>query len=349
MSFENIIGQKKVVSILNRAIVSNRMPHALLFHGPDGVGKEAVAFETAKSLLCQKDELYCDNCSDCKRVAQLSHPDLIIIFPSPKEPKIDEVKAIRQSLTDNPYFRTQLWAKPFILINTIRNLKKTVSMSSYENKGRVVIMLDAHRMTIEAANSLLKILEEPPGKITIILVSSKPDLLLSTIVSRCQRIKFNPLTWSDIEAALIERENISTEQANIVARMSFGNYRRALELLDENINEKQDLMIDILRKLIKNDLELMLSVENVIRQEDLKSIKDILALMMVWFRDAMVYESLNEENECREKIINADKLDTLQKFINSFEAIDYDQVLQKIEHAIEIIDRNVYLNLILLQ
>ena len=349
MSFKNIIGQKRVVSIIKRAITSNRTPHALLFHGAEGLGKEAVAVELAKALFCQQDPVYCDVCSDCKRVQQLTHPDLLLIYPSPKQPKPEEVQTVRKSIIDNPYFRAKLWSNPSILIDTIRGLKKTVSMTSYENKGRVIIIMDAHRMTTEAANSLLKVLEEPSGKLTMILISSQSNLLLSTIVSRCQKIRFDPIAWVDIEAALIERELIPAERARILARMSFGSYRRALELLDEDLNEKQDLMIDVLRKLLTTDLDVALTVEYLVNNEDKKTIKELMGLMMVWFRDAMVLSITTNEDYSDGGIINFDRLDTLQKFVQNLEPIDFQQVISSIEKAIELIDRNVYINLVLLQ
>ena len=349
MSFENIIGQQRVISILKRGLISKRMPHALLFHGPEGVGKEAVALELAKALFCQNDEIYCNTCSDCKRVGQLSHPDLMLIYPAPKQPKDEERKLTRESLIKNPYHRAQPWANPSILIDMIRNLKKTVSMTSYENKGRVVLIMDAHRMTTEAANSLLKILEEPLGKLTLVLISSQANLLLPTIISRCQKIRFDPLPWQDIESALIKREQVNPEHAMIFARMSFGSFRRALELLDEDVDQKQNLMIDILRKVLMPDLDILLSVESLVNQQDKKTIKDLIALMLVWFRDAMVMELLQNESDYKEKIINIDRQDTLKKFVSGLERIDYDQVIPKIEQALESIDRNVYLNLVLLQ
>ena len=349
MAFENIIGQKKVISILERTIKSNRMPHALLFHGPAGTGKEAVALELAKALFCQKEELYCNACSDCNRVGHLSHPDLMIIHPAPKQPKQQELGQIRESIIKNPYYRAQPWANPFILIDMIRNLKKTVAMTSYENKGRVVIIIDAHRMTIEAANSLLKILEEPLGKLTLLLISSQSNLLLPTIISRCQKLRFDPLSWQDIESALIQRENINPDQAKIIARMSFGSYRRALELLDEDVDEKQNLMIEVLRKVLLTDLDIIQTVEHISAQLDKKMIKDLVTLMLVWFRDSMVLAVLESETDAREKIVNIDRLEILKKFISALEPINYYQVIPKIERAITLIDRNVYINLVLLQ
>ncbi len=349
MAFENIVGQKRVIKILERAIKSNRLPHALLFHGPDGVGKTALALEMAKAVLCQQSELYCDKCSDCKRTAQLSHPDVILIFPAPSEPKADDLRTVRQSIANNPYFRTELWAKAEILIKSIRDLKKTVSLKSYENKGRVVILLDVHRFRTEAANSFLKLLEEPPEKVQMILITANPNWLLPTIISRCQQVKFDPLAWQDIEAALINKAQVEANRAHLVSRMSFGSYRRALELLDENLEEKQTIMIDILRKVLLSDLELLLLVEKLVDQHDLKIIKDIMALMLVWFRDAMMVETFKAEANYKDKIINVDLAETLIKFVNSFDFIDYEKIVAKIENALEMIERNVNINLILLQ
>lgn len=349
MDFLEIIGQKRVVSILSRSIRNKRVPHALLFQGSSGIGKVAMAIAMAKAMMCQQAELYCDACSDCKRITQLSHPDLIVIFPSPKNPKVEDLKTIRASITKNPYLRTELWAKPFILIDIIRSLKKTIAMSSYENKGRVILILDAHRMTEEAGNSLLKILEEPPQKVTIILITDKPNLLFPTIISRCQQVKFNPLPWQEIEAALINRDGVEAERANLIARMSFGSYRRGLELLEENIETKQELLIEILRKVILSDLDILLMVESLVAQVDLQTIKEILVMMAVWFRDSMILESLDEEVDIQQKVVNIDRLDTMKKFVDSLEAMDYEKVLQKIERALELIDRNVYLNLTLIQ
>ncbi|MFZ5517916.1 MAG: DNA polymerase III subunit delta' [Candidatus Zhuqueibacterota bacterium] len=349
MSFENIIGQKRVIAILEKAIRSKRLPHALLFHGPEGVGKEAIALELAKALFCQQDVLYCDACRDCMRVKQWSHPDLVILYPAPKQPTPDEVQTIRKSLIDNPYVRAHLWANPSILIDTIRGLKKMSAMTSYENKGRVVIVMDAHKMTTEAANSLLKILEEPPGNMTIILVSSQPNLLLPTIVSRCQKVRFDPIPCEDIEAALISRESIPAERAAIVARMSFGSYRRSLELLDEDLNEKQELVVDVLRKLLVSDLEVVMTVEDLVQKEDKKTIKELMGFMMIWFRDAMAFDVLTPEDHANGGILNYDRLDVLRKFVGNLEPINFQQVISSIEKAIELIDRNVYLNVVLLQ
>ncbi|MDW7681364.1 MAG: hypothetical protein SCK70_12420, partial [bacterium] len=300
-------------------------------------------------LLCQQDMFYCGDCADCKRVSKLSHPDVTVIFPAPKEPKVEDIKTIRESIVRNPYFRTQLWIKPEILIDTIRSLKKTVSMKSFENKGRVIILLDAHLLRTEAGNSLLKLLEEPPAKVTLLLVTPKPNLLLSTIESRCQRVRFDPLCWEEIQAGLIQRDSVDAERANVIARISFGSYRRALEFLDDDISQKQELLLEILRKLIASDLDILLLVEKLVDRQDGKSIKELLELMGVWFRDAMIYHTLGNSDSTQQKLINIEQIETLGKFVGAFETIDHERVLAEIEKTITMIDRNVNMNLALLQ
>lgn len=349
MAFANIIGQKRVITMLERALMSDRLPHALLFHGPEGVGKEAMAIELAKALFCQVEKIYCDRCSDCRRVAQFNHPDLMVIVPAPKQAKPEELQLIYDSMIKNPYYRIQLWATPSISIEQIRSLKKKVTLTSYENKGHVVLIFEAHRMTPEAANALLKILEEPTGRLTMILVSSQPNLLLPTIISRCQQVRFDPIAWHDIEAALLKNQELDPKRAMMIARMSFGSYRRALELLDENVDQKQQLMIEILRKVLLSDLEILTMVETLVNQQEKRTIKDLLALMLVWFRDARIMELMRNESDYKEKIISIDYLETLKKFTATIECLNYELIIAAIEEAIAYIDRNVYINLVVLQ
>ncbi len=318
----------------------------MLFHGAEGVGKESIALELAAALICQQDDYFaCGECSDCNRIAQLSHPDVYYIFPAPKSMTSQEQKEIISSIVKNPYTRLNLWANPSISIDQIRELKRTSALTSFENKGRVVIIADAQRMTVEAANSLLKILEEPPGKMTIILTSSQPNLLLSTIISRCQSLRFGPIGWQEIEKALIEQNHVEDEKAQLVAKLSFGSYRRALEILDEDLDQKRHQVLDILRTVIRTDLDRLLLAEQLIRNEDKKTIKDLLSILLLWFRDAFLYSQGNGDKEL---IVNIDLIETLAKFCDSFEDINFEAIVADIENAIELFNRNVYVNLIVI-
>ncbi|NIR52807.1 DNA polymerase III subunit delta', partial [candidate division KSB1 bacterium] len=180
-----------------------------------------------------------ETCPDCTRIAKLNHPDLHFIFPAPAKVKEEDRHNILASIVENPYNRLEMWSNPSISIEHIREFRRTSSYKSFEGKGRVVIMADCERMTTEAANALLKSLEEPPERTYLLLISSRPSLLLPTITSRCQELKFDPLTAEELEQALVAQNLAAAKRARLTARMAAGSYRHALELLDENLEQMQ--------------------------------------------------------------------------------------------------------------
>jgi len=354
MAFDKVIGQKKVKKILRNMIDQDRVHHALLFYGDPGVGKEAMALEMAKAFFCSDPAAVgCDHCQDCRRISKISHPDLVYIFPAPGTIKTEEEQQIFQSLTENPYRRQQLWSNPTISIERIRALKRKVALKSFEGRGRVVIIVEAHKMTQEAANSLLKILEEPPEKMCFILETAHVNQLLPTIISRCQAIGFATLSQQDIEKALIEREQIEVARAQVISRIAFGNYRRALELIEEDLSPQRKLAIDLLRGVLQNDYQRLVLAENLVREKDKLQIKELLGLMLFWFRDAFIYYQFGQDSKMPgeqvvEKLVNVDELATLERFVRAFEQIQFEPILFELENAIELINRNVNVTLILI-
>ena len=349
MAFEKIIGQERAKSFFKKALERIRISHAYLFVGERGVGKEAMALELAKALFCSNQcSGPCGQCADCRRVAKLTHPDLKFIIPMPSKIKEEEQTEILQSIAKDPYRRRELWANPSISIERIREIRRAFSYKSFEGKGRVVIMADADRMTSEASNALLKILEEPPEKTYLILISSKPDLLLPTITSRCQLIQFHPLTVQEIEEALIKRNKLDVNQTKLAARLASGSYRRALELLDDNLQELRAQSLELFRKSIQNTFTQISYVEDILHAmpRDSKKVKDLLILLLIWFRDAMVYYETHGENHNR--LVNFDQVEIVQKFVSKFPNADLYGAVQEIERSLELIDRNVQLKLILI-
>ncbi|MFQ5823377.1 MAG: DNA polymerase III subunit delta' [bacterium] len=349
MPFNKIIGQHRVKLFFQKALERGRISHAYLMVGDRGVGKEATALELAKALFCSNNTSKpCQACSDCLRVAKLSHPDLRFIFPAPTKVTEDERKRILKSIATNPYQRKEIWANPSISIEQIREIRRASAFKSLEDKGRVIIIVDAERMTLEASNALLKILEEPPQKMYLLLISSRANLLLPTITSRCQLIKFDPLTVEEIEKALIERNSVKANQARLSARLAAGSYRQALELLDEHLQELRDQALEFFRKSIQSDFKQIIFVEDFLHsmQQDSKKIKDILILLTNWFRDVMVF--LKTEGDHTDRLVNFDQVDVLKKFTNKFPNADLYSAVQEIEKSLELIDRNVQLNLILI-
>lgn len=348
MGLDKIIGQKRVKEILSRAFRNQRLTHAFLFHGPEGVGKEAAALELAKMILCtHPDAAPCGDCSQCHKVAGLNHSDVMYIFPAMKSTKTEEEREVLDSVVADPYFRYRPWAAPTISIDKIRELRRVSAIKSFEGRGRVIIIAEAEKMTTEASNAVLKILEEPSNKMTLILTALNKESLLPTIISRCQEIKFSYLSDTEIEQALLLRSQVPAGQASFLARIAFGSYRRALEWLHEDVMAKREKVVELLRDaLVKDDLALLNLTDQLIEAKDKNYVKNMLSLTLIWLRDVMMLHHLQQQSP--EFLINSDQKETLIRFLKAFRAIDFEPVIIEIETAIENIDRNIQLNLVLL-
>lgn len=347
-AFDKVIGQDRVKKFFANALTNERTSHAYLFVGDRGVGKEAMALEVAKALLC-KNSFSCDDpqCRDCKRVARFNHPDLHFIFPAPAKVKDEERAQVIESLIENPYARRELWANPTISIEQIREVRRKAHFKSSEGQGRVVILVDCERMTVEAANSLLKILEEPPAKMRLLMTSSRPSLLLPTITSRCQEIKFDPLKAPEIEQALMQFDGVEKERAALVARLAAGSYQRASELLDEDLKEMQESALEFFRRSVQNSYGQMQYVDEILSrwQKDAKKIRDMLGLLAIWLRDAQVFKETAGD---RNLLIHTDRNDVLQKFTTKFPNADLHSAVRAVEDSLRLMDRNVQVGLILI-
>lgn len=349
MPFEKIIGQSRPKGILSRAIENNRVAHAYLFHGARGIGKEALALELAQALLCNSTNTKpCYQCSHCRRTAQLNHPDMSFIYPAPAKLSEDDNRTVIESFVKQPYLRREMWANPTIGIDRIRELRRVTALKPLEGQGCVVIIAEVEKMTTEAANALLKILEEPPQGMTMILTTSNINALLPTIVSRCQEIRFELLRDAEIESTLISKHNQEPEAARLISKLSLGSFRRAIEFLEEDFNSKRERIVDILRAILKDNSTRISMVEELTAQRDKRLVKELLGLMLIWFRDAMIlHRSHADTQTVLDRLINKDQIETLEKFSNAYHQADYEQAIIEVEQAIRLIDRNMLLNLVL--
>ncbi|MFQ5649049.1 MAG: ATP-binding protein [bacterium] len=345
MAFENIIGQERVKRFFARTLASSRASHAYLFVGQGGVGKGAMALEVAKGLLTSGDKP--EEVKGTDRIANLKHPDVHIIFPAPAKISDDDYVKIIHSIVENPYCRAQPWANPSISIDRIRDLRRKAAYKSFEGHGRVCIIWDCDRLTVEASNALLKILEEPPDNMYLLMTSSRPNVLLPTITSRCHLVKFDPLPAVELEKALIATETVDAQRARLCARLAGGSYRRCLELAREGVDEMQTRALEFFRKSIQNRFVQVCFVDEILDhfQRDLKSIKELLAYLLIWFRDALVYRESGGESEF---LILQDHIEVVQKFNRSFPNADLNAATNEIERSLELMDRNVQINLILI-
>ncbi|MBM4324678.1 MAG: DNA polymerase III subunit delta' [Deltaproteobacteria bacterium] len=208
MSFKNIMGHERPINLLQRAIVQEKVVHSYLFLGSEGIGKSLVALQFAKALNCLEGENQvdgCDQCSSCKKIDHLLHPDVSLIEPEGQTLKIEQVKQMQRSLAYRPY----------------------------EGRRRVVILTAADRMAHDIPNTLLKTLEEPPLHTVIILLANNSRFILPTILSRCQSIRFNPLPSHLVSDWLMKEKGLEENEARLLASLSEGSPGKALEIKEE--------------------------------------------------------------------------------------------------------------------
>lgn len=231
--FQKIQDQHTAIRILTNSIKNNRISHAYLFWGPDGVGKKFTAKAFAQSVLCQNTETKgCGVCSVCSRIERDIHPDVMIIRPMGK---------------------TRL-----ISVDIIEEVNKTAQYRPYESNRRFIIFEDAERIGIPAQNHFLKTLEEPVSETTFILLSSNPGLILPTIRSRCQPIRFQRLQLETVTKIINQIKNIPEENAYLIAMLSQGQISKSIEILD---SDKRTLIMELFRQLAQGSDPLLLTSE----------------------------------------------------------------------------------------
>jgi DNA polymerase-3 subunit delta' len=288
----------------------------------------------------------------------LQHPDVrfVTALPTGKGEESDggpldklpqaDVAAIQEEFAAkgrDPYYRVNIPRAITIKINSIREIRREAPLSSSGNRRRVYIISNAEMMADPAANTLLKTLEEPPGGCMIILTTSFKDQLLPTIVSRCQQVRFDTLTEEQMYDALMARPQQEPAQAELVARLSMGNYTRALQLLDKDLMDERDRVLTFIRRTVsRNHADVAELIDSLTERKDRDRVSLFLLLMMMWFRDALVITS-------GRTAINHDQHESLNNFVTRFPGADLTGIIDDIEWAISLVGKNVYLKLVLYQ
>ena len=264
--FKDIIGQKSIIDRLRLSVDENRLAHALLITGPRGNGKLPIAIALANYLLCGSDgDDACGVCPACVKLRKYIHSDLHFVFPVKNNSKSGTSKPVsddyitewRELLLKNPYFSYDDWLEkldidnqqPMIYERESGEILHKLSMQSREGGWKVVIIWLPEKMGEVGANKLLKIIEEPPQKTLFLLVSEEPDKIISTILSRTQRVDVPCLLQTDIENALVSRYGLAFDDAKVVAQQSSGNWEKADEQL--SVSEEKALYLDLFMQLMR--------------------------------------------------------------------------------------------------
>jgi len=238
--FKQLAGNQRVKDLLKRMLESRRVPGALLFSGEEGVGKKLFAVEVAKALNCRtpKGVEACDQCPACLRIAKFNYPQ--------SDKSEDWEQIIR---TDHADVGMVVAPRRVLKVEQMRAIEREANYRPFEGKARVLLVDDAEKLNDSSANALLKILEEPPRTSHIVLITARPAILLSTIRSRCQVIRFSPLTVAEIEAYLSRDPKIKPAEAQLRARLAGGSIARALASDVERFQSQREEMLGVLEAL----------------------------------------------------------------------------------------------------
>ncbi len=252
--FEEILGQEQALRILEKALRSKRLPHAYLFVGPEGVGRETTAKALFFRLVCTEEQ-GCGVCVGCRKFLKGIHPDVEILSPQGQKIKIEQIRQLENKLRFVPL----------------------------EAPRRLILIPEAEAMTREAANALLKSLEEPPPYTLFVLLAPSTDVLLPTIVSRTQIIRFHPLTPSTLKALLVERFGKLPEEAEGLALLAQGSVGRALRLSEKGFLEELSRLVNTLTQ--DDPAKILRLAETLARLKDQLPI--FLELVLVWLGQSL--------------------------------------------------------------
>jgi DNA polymerase-3 subunit delta' len=358
MSWSSIVGQERVKSLLRHTLQSGQIAHAYLFYGPEGIGKDALAVEFAKTLNCTKGDIEaCGVCPNCQRMDSFQHPNINLVFALPigknekkgddpinvlTEAQVAEVQEQIQLKAKDRYKRIEIAKANFIKINSVRNIKREAAMSRIEDGKKVFIIFNADMMNTEASNSLLKTLEEPlPGTILLLTTSAK-DQLLPTIVSRCQLVKCDLLSDAEIETALVVRDNVDKSIARLVAQLANGSYSNARRFNLQDMTEERKNVVEFMRLVLgKRKTVLIDAIDELASSTDRPDIERWLKLLQSWLRDVLLIQQKAQAP------ILEDEKQNMESFNKNFQQANLIAAIQSVEKAIAHLDKNVYLHLIL--
>jgi DNA polymerase-3 subunit delta' len=268
LSFEEIAGHDRPVTILKRALANKTLAHAYLFSGGEGIGKKMTALALAAAVNCRNMESSggCGECPSCRKVAALTHPDVHILSADGDEIKIDQVRQVQADLA----------LKPF------------------EGAKKILIVDGAESMNPSSANAFLKTLEEPPGETLIVLISPLPQSLLPTIRSRCQEIRFLPLPRPILAQALMQKRGLSEEDAWFLAALVQGSLGRGLAMdVEQEKAVREELMVLWSRLGQMNEGEVLAQAE--VFSKDRGRLERLLDIGVEWLRDALVFRVTGDE------------------------------------------------------
>lgn len=316
MAFSSLIGNERIKKLLQRAVAEGRIGQSLLMAGPRGVGKYQFAIALAQALNCEHvtDGDSCAECVTCRKIERGEFGDVRTLLRESKDPAVKKDSKSQ-----------------FIKIDQTRSMSEQAQFRPYEGRRRVFIIDDAEWLRHEAANSILKTLEEPPSTSLIVLVTSKPYALLETIRSRCQMLSFAPINPSEIERHLQMKKRIPADEARLRARLAQGSIGRALEIDLDEYRKTRNTMLELVETLgLAREITTLLSASEYLgRKLDKDEFENHLDTLMVLLAD-LFHLKLNASEE---SLTNADIAERLKRVA---EKTSFDQLTGWVDRIEEI-------------
>ncbi|RNB82734.1 DNA polymerase III subunit delta' [Brevibacillus fluminis] len=281
MTWDSFTEQPRVADLLAGSLRHDRLAHAYLFAGPKGVGKKRIALHLAKAIFCVNLPAdACGECVQCRRIDAGNHPDVHYISPDGASIKIDQVRA----------------------------LQKEMAMRAVESSHKVYVIEHVDKMTVQAANSLLKFLEEPPAGVVALLLTENAHSILPTILSRCQTISFAPLQPEVITQRLIA-EGIASGLAQVASQIT-ANLDEARVLCQSDwFAQLRNVVIQLTQELKQRNSQALFTIQDLFLKHDRfkEALPLFLDLLILWLRDILYVQAGRQQ-----RLINGDQQDVLQ-------------------------------------
>ena len=308
----DLTGHEWAVDMLKKHIVHGTTRHAYLFSGPPGLGRRTLALRFAQALNCPtplEEGIPCGTCRDCKQIEAMRHADLTIV----------------QSDSEGSILK----------VDQIREARKTLILKPYMSKYRVALFLRFHEANDNAANALLKTLEEAPSYAVLILTADNPEQLLPTILSRCEVLRLRPLRVDDVQREL-ETRGLETGRARLLAHVSGGRMGYAIRLIEDDslLEWREERLDDLLKLLPASRVEKFAYADKLARDKD--SMRQTITFWLSYWRDVMLRTAQVET-----PLVNVDRNVEIEDLAGRMDLSSARNVVGGLENALEKLERNV--------
>lgn len=308
----NLIGHEWAVDMLKKHVIHETTRHAYLFSGPPGLGRRTLALRFAQALNCQTPVsagIPCGECRDCKQIEAMHHADLSVI-------QADSEGGI-------------------LKVDQIREVRKTLTYKPYQSKYRVALFLRFHEANDNAANALLKTLEEAPSYAVLILTADNPEQLLPTIVSRCEVLRLRPLSIAEVQRGL-ESRGIEERRAKLIAHISSGRFGYALRLTEDDalLDKREERLNDLLTLLPASRVEKFKYADQLSKDKD--AMRQTILFWLAYWRDVMLRTA-----QAASPLVNVDRNVEIEDIASRIDLPSARRVVSGLEEALEKMEKNV--------